>query len=95
MPSPSARGTARRNLVWRIEEFLRKQTTPPSFSLTAWQADQVLAAIEMLDAGMFAEGERTIMQVEKAAVFEPANYAPVNRNDVGQLRERLARVLQG
>lgn len=95
MPSQSANASARRRLVWCIEAFLRKQTTWPTIALTAWQADQVLVAIEMLDAEMFAEGERIMMQVEKATIFEPASYVPVNRNDVGQLFGRLASVVKG
>lgn len=94
-PSPSAQASARRNLVWRIDEFLRKQMAMPAFALTGWQADQVQAAIDLLDADQFAEGERTMMQVEKAAIFEPAGYKPVNRSDVGQLIERLAQVAKG
>jgi hypothetical protein len=58
-----------------------------------WQLDQVMTAVELLEADQFADGERVMMKVEKAPIFEPAKYVPVAQADVGHLLERLERAL--
>ena len=90
--SPSAHATARRNLVLRIEAFLRERETMPTPTLTGWQADQTFMAIEMLDSEQFADGEWVMMKVEKSQLWEPAGYVAVVEYDAPQLLERLARV---
>lgn len=85
--------TARRNVAWRIEQFLRVQEQMPAPDLTGWQTDQVLAAIEAMETGQFADGERAMMKAEWPDLWEPAGYAPVDSMGAAQLLERLTRVL--
>lgn len=85
--APSAHATARRNLAQRIERFLRAQI--PS----DWQADQVMVAIEMLDAERFSDGERVMMYVEKPKVWAPVEYSSVERRDARELLEQLHKML--
>lgn len=87
MTNPSGHTTARRNLAQRIERFLR------AHALTDWQADQLLVAIECLEAGEFASGERIMMYVDKARIFEPIGYVPEAARDARQLLNRLQQVL--
>ncbi len=81
--------TARRNLAWRIEQFLRIQEAKPAPNLTGWQADTVLAAIEALDEERFGDGERTMMKAERPDLWEPATHVPVCHKDVSQLLAML------
>ena len=92
---PSAHSTARRNLAQRIERFLRARDALASSMLSDWQADQIFVAIKLLDAEHFADGEHAMMRADKASIFEPMEYVPVVRHSVGQLLERLNRVLVG
>ena len=82
---------ARRNLAWRIERVLRGQIATPT--MTGWQADQVFMAIEHLDGKQFADGERTMLMVEKAVIFEPADYVPAVQHDARTLLYRLLTVI--
>jgi len=91
--SPSAHSTARRNLVQRIDRFLQEQVAMSTPTMTGWQADQVFVAIEFLDGEHFADGEHAMLKVEKASIFEPADYVPAVRHDARSLLERLQRVL--
>lgn len=85
--------TARRNVAWRVEQFLRAQEGMPTPSLNGWQADMVLAAIETLETGQFADGENTMMKAERPDLWEPAEYMPVGGKDIGQLLAALAKAL--
>lgn len=60
---------------------------------TDWQTDQVLVAIEMLDAECFGEGERIMMYVEKPHVWGPVEYISVAPKDGRQLLELLERAV--
>lgn len=95
MTTPSAHATARRNLAQRIDRFLRAREALASSTLTDWQADQIFVAIELLDAEHFADGEHAMMKAEEVSIFEPVGYVPAVRHSVGQLLERLNRVLAG
>ena len=86
----TATNTARRNLAGRIERFLRERAG--SADMTGWQADQVQAAIELLEFERFADGEDVMMHAEKAYLFEPKGYAAGERRDVAVLRDRLAKI---
>lgn len=90
MPTPDARATARRNLAYRIDRFLREQDGKPA--ITGWQADRLLVAMHMLEAGRCPEGEDVMRDAEKPH-FEPAGYVSVGRHEPGRLMERLAVVL--
>lgn len=90
---PNAHATGRRNLAQRIDRFLRAQEALPSPTLTGWQGDQVLAAIELLESEQFSDGEHIMLRAEKPLIFEPARYVAVDRKDVGQLLKLLERVL--
>ena len=85
--------TARRNLAHRIENFLRASDGATMPDLSRWQSDKVLAAIEALDEERFAAGQRIMMHVEKALIFEPAAYTSADRRDARQLLDRLRQVL--
>ena len=61
-------------------------------TLTGWQSDRVLEAIDLLDEGRFADGERVIMKASMANIFEPAGYVSGDRKGVGQLLDRLKQV---
>jgi len=71
---------SRRNLAQRIERFLCEQEAMPTPTLTGWQADQVLAAIELLEAGRFAEAEHVITKAERPDLWTPrATFHPTCR----------------
>ena len=86
---PNANSTARRNLAQRLERFLREQEAMTTPTLTGWQADQVLAAIELLEAGRFAEGEHVITKAERPDLWDAPNYFPSHLQNVPQLLDRL------
>jgi hypothetical protein len=65
--------TARRNLAQRIANLLGK-TGGDELNLTPWQLGQVREAIEQLEGGCFAEGERTMSEAERRDLYEPAGY---------------------
>lgn len=92
---PTAHSTSRRNLAQRIERFLRDQEAMPTPTLTGWQADQVLAAIELLEADRFAEGEHVIMKAERPDLWDAPSYMPPHLQNVPQLLDRLQQVLAG
>jgi len=91
MTTPSAHSTARRNLAQRIERFLREQEAMPTPTLTGWQVDQALAAIELLEADRFAVGEHVIMKAERPDLWDARNYLPSHLQNVPQLLERSKR----
>jgi hypothetical protein len=94
-PVPSDHSTARRTLARRIERFLREQGAMPTPTLTGWQADQVLAAIELLEADRFAEGEHVIMKAERPDLWDAPSYLPSHLQNVPQLLDRLQQVVEG
>ena len=65
--------TARRNLAQRIANLLRK-AGGDEFKLTPWQLGQVREAIEQLEGGRFAEGERAMSEAERPDLYEPDGY---------------------
>lgn len=85
--------TARRNVAWRIEQLLRAQEALPSPTLTAWQADTVLAAIQALDEGRYADGEIAMMKAERPDLWEPKGYGPAAKVDVARLVELLQQAM--
>lgn len=83
--------TARRNLVQRISNLLRKAEAG-GIDLTPWQLCQVQEAIEQLRQERFAEGERTMSEAELSNRYEPAGFiadAPIDRR---RLMDQLAAV---
>ena len=73
--------TARRNLVQRISNLLRKAEAG-GIDLTPWQLFQVQGAIGQLEEERFAEGERTMSEAELPNLYEPAGFvtdAPIDR----------------
>ena len=62
-PSPSAYSTARRNLMQRTERFLDNVGVR---ELDAWARWQLVQAIDQLEAGNFADGERAMLYAERA-----------------------------
>jgi hypothetical protein len=91
--SPNPHVTARRNLAQRIERLLRPQDGRPAPTLTDWQADQVLAAIEAAEEERFAVGERVMMKVERPDLWEPVGHLAVYTKVAEQLLKRLAEFL--
>ena len=61
--------TARRNLVQRIANLLRK-AADGELALNPWQLSQVREAIEHLEEERFAEGERTMSEAERADLYD-------------------------
>jgi hypothetical protein len=92
---PAAHNTARRNLAQRIERFLREQEAMSTPTLTGWQADQVLAAIELLEADRFAEAEHVITKAERPELWDAPSYKPTHLQNLPQLLDRLQQVLAG
>ena len=84
--------TARRNLVQRISNLLRKAEAG-EIRLTPWQLSEVQAAIEQLEAERFAEGERTMSEAERADLYEPAGYVATEPIEGPHLVEQLAAVV--
>jgi hypothetical protein len=73
--------TAHRNLFQRISNLLRK-AGDGEVNATPWQLSQVQRAIEQLEEELFAEGERTMSEAERADLYEPAGFVanePVER----------------
>jgi hypothetical protein len=64
------------------------------FNQTAWQRNRLMKAIDQLEEGRFAEGERTMSEVERPDLYEPAGYVakePLERQDlVAQLAAVVA-----
>jgi hypothetical protein len=92
MTTFAALATGRRNLAQRLTRFVAE---PPPGGLSGYQVDQVLQAIELLCEERFAEGERLMLQAERADAFEPAGYQPIGRETAAGLAARLAAVLPG
>jgi len=84
--------TARRNLVQRISNLLRKAENG-EISLTPWQLSEVQEAIEQLEEERFAEGERTMSEAERAELYEPAGSVASEPIDRRHLFDQLARTL--
>lgn len=80
-------------MAWRIEQLLNAQQALPSPTLTGWQADTVLQAIEALDEERFADGENSMMKAERPDLWEPKGYGPAAKVDVARLVELLAKAL--
>ena len=84
--------TARRNLVQRISNLLRKAENG-EINLTPWQLCEVQEAIKQLEEERFGDGERTMSQAERLDLYEPAGFvadAPIDRR---QLVDQLAAVV--
>jgi hypothetical protein len=84
--------TARRNLVQRISNLLRK-ADDGDLNLTPWQLSEVQRAIEQLEEERFVEGERTMSEAERADLYEPGGYvakAPIDRR---HLLDQMAAVV--
>jgi hypothetical protein len=84
--------TARRNLAQRIANLLGK-TGGDELNLTPWQLGQVREAIEQLEGGRFAEGERTMSEAERRDLYEPDGYVAKEMIDRRNLVDRLAAVV--
>jgi hypothetical protein len=84
--------TARRNLVQRITNLLRKAGNG-ELNLTPWQLSQVREAIAQVEEERFAEGERTMSQAERADLYEPASYVTNEPIDRRHLIDQLAAVV--
>lgn len=84
--------TARRNLVQRIDNLLRR-VAAGTLEPTAWQIDQVQRAIEQLEEERFAEGERTMSEAERPDLYQPAGYAGAGPAEPARLVDRLAAVV--
>jgi hypothetical protein len=84
--------TARRNLAQRITNLLRK-AGDGELALNPWQLSQVQKAIEQLEEGRFAEGERTMSEAERADLYEPAGYVVNEPIDRRHLVDQLAAVV--
>ena len=84
--------TARRNLVQRISNLLRK-ADDGEINLTPWQLREVQGAIEQLEEERFAEGERTMSEAERADLYEPAGYVANEPIDRRHLIDQLAAVV--
>lgn len=65
----------------------------PTPSLTGWQADAVLAAIEALDGERFADGDSAMMKVERPDLWTPPDDVPSGRVDLVALFEHLKKAL--
>ena len=81
--------TARRNVAWRIEQVLRTQHALPEPTLTNWQADMVMAAIEALDEERFADGENAMMKAERPDLWEPTEHIPADPWDLATMSALL------
>jgi hypothetical protein len=84
--------TARRNLVQRIANLLRK-AGGDELKLTPWQLGQVREAIEQLEEERFAEGEWTMSEAERRDLYEPAGYVAAEKIESRHLADRLAAVV--
>jgi hypothetical protein len=84
--------TARRNLVQRITNLLRK-AGGGELNLTRWQLSQVREAIEQLEEERFAEGERTMSEAERRDLYEPAGYVAAEPIEQRYLVDQLAAVV--
>lgn len=84
--------TARRNLAQRIANLLRK-ASGDELSITPWQLSQVREAIEQLEEGRFAEGERTMSEAERHDIYEPAGYVAAETIESRHLADQLAAVV--
>ena len=90
-----AMAAARRNLIQRIDSFLRA-TVRGERRPTAWQIDQAQKAIEQLERRHYAEGERTMSQAERPDLYEPRSYGPVaGPVDAQDLLLRLEKDMSG
>ena len=90
MSTPIA--TARRNLVQRISNLLRKAENG-DINLTPWQLCEVQRGVEQLEEGRFAEGERTMSEVELPNLYEPTGYVAKEPIDRRHLVDQLAAVV--
>jgi hypothetical protein len=72
--------TARRNLLQRIANLLRKADNS-ELNLTPWQLSEVQEAIEQLEQERFAQGEGTMSEAERPDLYETGYVAnePVER----------------
>ena len=84
--------TARRNLVQRISNLLRK-AGDGEINLTPWQLCEVQEAIEQLEEERFAEGERTMSEAERPDLYEPAGYVAKEPIERRHLVDQLAAVV--
>jgi hypothetical protein len=84
--------TARRNLVQRISNLLRK-AGDGELNLTPWQLSEVQGAIKQLEEERFAEGERTMSEAERAELYEPAGYVANEPIERRHLVDQLAAVV--
>jgi hypothetical protein len=84
--------TARRNLVQRIANLLRKAEAG-RIELSPWQLRRVQEAIEHLEQERFAEGERTMSEAEWPKLYEPAGYVADKPLDRRHLVDQVAAVV--
>jgi hypothetical protein len=84
--------SARRNLVQRITNLLRK-AGDGELAMNPWQLSQVRKAIEQLEEERFAEGERTMSETERFDLYEPAGYVAPDPIERRHLVDQLAAVV--
>ena len=84
--------TARRNLVQRISNLLRKAENG-EINLSPWQLCEVRRGIEQLEEERFAEGERTMSEAERADLYEPVGYVAKEPIERRHLVDQLAGVV--
>ena len=96
---PSGPGTARYNLIQRLEDFIQKLEESWR-EPTSWECEHALRALRALEESDFARGEQVIMWAEWPAMHHPSPVVVGKlqpqyiRTNTAGLRARLKQVVQ-